>query len=152
MDIINFIKKVEGLTNPKDIALLQTISPLSKLIPKTIQNKVFLKSSSRTPFMGFVVEPYSTFICYKIKDLEAVKQLLPDGFELVKTKMFENSLPEYWVVVGCFNVHSSAFSGTRLEFNVIAKNLESQLTSWVIIDYETNVLSGVCQVKAQRFN
>lgn len=141
MDKISFIKKIEKLTNPKDIALLQTISPLSKFIPKKIQNKLFLKSSSKTPYMGFVVEPYSTFICYKIKDLDYAKQLLPDGFELVKSSLFKDSLPEYWAIVGCFNVHSSAFWGTRLEFNLIARNKKNNLTSWVIVDYETNALS-----------
>ncbi|WP_245578453.1 hypothetical protein [Atopobacter phocae] len=91
--------------------------------------------------MGFVVEPYSTFLVYEIVDLEWDKQLTPDGFELVKTKIFEDSEPNYYAIFGIFNVHTSAFWGTRLEVNIIAKNKRNNLTSGVIMDYDANTLS-----------
>ncbi|MFD2387030.1 hypothetical protein [Enterococcus rivorum] len=91
--------------------------------------------------MGFVVEPYSVFLCYEIKDLEQAKALIPDNFSLIKTKIFTEDEPKYYMIFTCFNVHSSAFWGTRLEVNIIAENKETGLLSWLIIDYDTNTLS-----------
>lgn len=91
--------------------------------------------------MGFVVEPYSTFLCYEVIDLAWAKDLLPDGFEMVKTKIFADDEAKYYCIFGCFNVHTSAFWGQRMEFNVIARNKRTNLLSWVIIDYDTNTLT-----------
>ena len=136
-----FIKKVEQMINPKDIATLQMLAPLSKMIPKRFQNKVLTDSAKDNPYMGFVVEPYSIFLCYELIDLDWAKKLIPDGFELIKTSIFSDSEPKYYAIFGSFNVHTSAFWGTRLEVNIIARNKKNNLLSWVIIDYDTNTLS-----------
>ncbi|WP_157455720.1 hypothetical protein [Carnobacterium maltaromaticum] len=141
MGNFKFIKKVESMIKPKDIAILQVIAPLSKYIPKKIQNTVINHSAKNNPCMGFVVEPYSLFLCYEILDLNWAKSLLPDGFELTKSKIFSDGELKHYVIFGSFNVHTSAFWGTRLEVNIIAKNKLTGLLSWIIVDYDTNTLS-----------
>ena len=141
MEKYKFIKKIEQLINSQDIATLQTMSPFMKWVPKKIQNKIISQSAQKNPYMGFVVEPYSVFLCYEIKDLEQAKTLIPDNFSLIKTKIFTEDEPKYYMIFTCFNVHSSAFWGTRLEVNIIAENKETGLLSWLIIDYDTNTLS-----------
>lgn len=141
MGKFQFIKKVEQMITPKDTATLQVMAPLSKLIPKRFQNAVMNYSAQKNPYMGFVVEPYSTFLCYEILDLKWAESLIPDDFELIKTKIFSDGEPKYYMIFGTFNVHTSAFWGTRLEVNIIAKNNKTNLLSWGIIDYDTNTLS-----------
>lgn len=98
-------------------------------------------SGSVTPYMGFVVEPYSYFLCYEIEDLEQAKSFLPDGFELVKTKIFDDDEPKYYGIFGCFNAHTSGFWGLRVEFYIIARDLSTGLVSWIIMDYDTNTIT-----------
>lgn len=137
----NFIKEVEKLVNPIDVGTIHFIQSINKLLPRFIQDKLMAQSSKKIPYMGFVVEPYSLFLCYEIKDLEQAKSLLPDNFKLVKTKIFNNDEPKYYALFGCFRTHTSAFWGSRIEFYIIAENTKTGLLSWVIIDYDTNSIS-----------
>ncbi len=91
--------------------------------------------------MGFVVEPYSFFLFYEISDLEKATNLLPDGFKMIKTKVFEEDEPKYYCVFGCFRAHTSAFWGVRAEFYIIAEDKQTGLLSWIIVDYDTNTIS-----------
>ncbi len=95
-----FIKRVEQLVKPIDIATLQVLAPTTKFIPRKIQNKLMASSAQKNPYMGFVVEPYSVFLCYELKDLEWARKLIPDGFELIKTKIFDDGEPKYYAIFG----------------------------------------------------
>ncbi len=53
-----FIKRVEQLVKPIDIATLQLLARMNKFIPKQLQNKMMNSSAKSNPYMGFVVEPY----------------------------------------------------------------------------------------------
>ncbi len=136
-----FIKKIESMVKPKDTATLQLIAPLIKYIPSRFQNYLIERSATDNPYMAFIVDPYSTFLFYEIRDLDWAQQLIPDGYELTKTKIYADSEPKYYVVFGIFNVRTSAFSGARIEVKIVAKNKQSGLVSWVILDYESNTLS-----------
>ncbi len=136
-----FIKNVEAMIEPIEVGTIHFMQTYSKSIPKEFQYRVISKSAKNNPYMGFVVEPYSYFLCYEIIDIEWAKQAIPDGFELVKSKVFDEDTPRYLSIIGCFNVHASAFWGTRIEFYVIAKNIKTGLISWVIVDYDTNTVS-----------
>jgi hypothetical protein len=98
-------------------------------------------SAQKIPYMGFVVEPYAFFLCYEITDPNKAKELLPEGFELVKTKIFEKDEPKYYCIFGCFKAHTSAFFGVRVEFYIIAEDQSTGLLSWMIVDYDTNTIS-----------
>lgn len=91
--------------------------------------------------MSFVVEPYSLFLCYEIIDIKRAESLLPDNFELVKTKIFDTDKPKYYCIFGCIRAHTSAFWGSRTEFYIIAKDKTTSLISWIIIDYATDTIS-----------
>ena len=91
--------------------------------------------------MGFVVEPYSTFLCYEIKDIEVANKMLPKGFKLVKCKVYKDDEPKYYAVFGCINAHTSAFFGIRVEFYLMAEDEKTGLLSWIIVDYDSNTIS-----------
>jgi hypothetical protein len=136
-----FAKNVEKLISPMEIGALQFLQSFVQILPKNIQRKLVKSSASKIPNMGFVVEPYAFFLCYEIINLEQARELLPDGFDLIKTKIFDDDEPRYYGIFGCFKVHTSAFFGSRVEFYVIAEDKSTGLLSWIIIDYDTNTLS-----------
>lgn len=137
----NFIKGVERLINPIDVGGLHFIQSFNKFLPRPIQDKFVQASAKQTPYMGFVVEPYPTFLCYEILDIEQAKSLLPNGFGLVKTKIFEEDEPKYYCIFGCFTAHTSAFWGSRVEFYIIAEDQKTKLLTWIIADYDSNTIS-----------
>lgn len=137
----NFAKNVEKLIDPISVGSIHFIQQFNQLLPKTIQKKLMNSSSEKIPYMGFVVEPYSTFLCYEINDLEKAKSLLPKNFELIKTSIFANDEPKYYAIFGCIRAHTSAFWGVRNEFYIIAENKETGLLSWIIVDYDTSTIS-----------
>lgn len=136
-----FAKDVERLVNPMEIGALQFLQTFVHYLPKSFQKKLVKSSAANIPYMGFVVEPYAFFLCYEIEELDIARRLLPEGFELVKTKIFEDDEPKYYCIFGCFKAHTSAFFGARVEFYVIAEDKKTGLLSWMIVDYDTNTLS-----------
>lgn len=136
-----FAKEVEKLISPMTVGALHFIQPFNKLLPKFLQDYFVKSSSSKFPHMGFVVEPYCTFLCYEINDINIANSLLPYGFELVKTKIKDNDEPKFYGIFGCFTAHTSAFWGSRVEFYLIAENKSTGLLSWIIVDYDSNTIS-----------
>lgn len=141
MNKTNFAKGVERLVDPISVGTLHFMQSFNQILPKSIQKKIVKSSSQKTPYMGFVVEPYSLFLCYEIKDIEKAKSLLPDGFKLIKTKIFTDDDPKYYCIFGCVRAHTSAFWGSRTEFYVITEDEKTGLLSWIIIDYLTDTIS-----------
>ncbi|WP_339014724.1 hypothetical protein VNN36_12420 (plasmid) [Lactococcus garvieae] len=141
MNKFKFIKNVEKMIDPINIGTTHFLQTYSKILPKPLQYKIIKKSSEQNPYMGFVVEPYSFFLCYELRDLDWAESLLPDNFKLIKTSIFKDDDPKYYCIFGVFNVHTSAFWGTRMEFYIITENKTTGLLSWVIIDYDTNTIS-----------
>lgn len=137
-----FTKNIEKMISPVDIGNLQFLQNFSQFYPRKKQIQALEKSSKTTPFMSFVVEPYASFMCFEIVDLKQAQSLIPDGFTLAKTKIFANDEEEkYYCIIGVFNVHTSAFWGSRLEFNIIAKKESTNMLSWVIVDFDSNTLN-----------
>ncbi len=135
-----FIKGVERLVDPIEVGSIHFLYGLNKLLPIKLQEYLSKRSSKKFPYMGFVVEPYGSFLFYKIKDLEWAKSLLPEGFRLIKTKVFISDEAHYYAIFGAFRAHTSAFWGSRLEFYVIAENQATGLLSWIIINYDSNTI------------
>lgn len=137
-----FVSNVEKLINPIEVGTIHFVHGINRMLSIGIQNKLSDLANEQTPIMGFVVEPYSSFLCYEITDLNKAKSLIPDGFELIKTKVFEtDSEPKYYAIFGSIRVHTSAFWGARMEFYVIAKDKKTGLLTWVIIDYDTDTIA-----------
>lgn len=141
MNNSKFIKGVETLINPITVGSLHFIQSFNKYLPKNVQKALIKSSAKKMPYMGFVVEPYAFFLCYEIADESKASTLLPDGFKLIKTHIFEHDEPKYYGIIGCFRSHTSAFWGTRAECYIIAEDKKTGLLSWIIADYDSDTIS-----------
>lgn len=135
-----FIKGVESLIKPMEVSNLLFFQRLKKLLPSFILKRLLYRASKNTPYIGFVIEPYSLFLFFKLKDIEEAKSMLPDRYELSKTKLFVDDEPEYYMGIGNLGTRASTFWGTRLEVYLIATDKRTGLLSFVFIDILSNTL------------
>jgi len=138
---LKFIKKVESLVKPRDVQTIAFFSDFVKLIPKKLQHKWSESGNKDIPYLAFVVEPYSFFLAYKITDTAAAQEMLPEGYELVEASLLKNGKKFHMVIASVFSARTSAFTGVRAEFYIIARNKETGLVSWIISEYDTNTNS-----------
>jgi hypothetical protein len=136
-----FIEKTESLVQPRDVTGISFFSDLNRKMPKKIQHAFMKSGKKKVPYMGFIVDPYCFFLSYKITNATAAQEMLPEGYELVETSLFKGDEKFPMAIAGIFSARTSAFIGMRAEFYVIARNKESGLISWIIVDYETNTNS-----------
>ena len=129
-----FIKNVENLINPAEVHNLYFFQKFRKLLPQSLFKKILVKTSRQAPYMGFVIEPYSLFLFFKLKDIERAKSLLPERYELKKTRIFEDDEPEHYLGMGNLYTRASTFWGVRLECYLIAEDKETGHPSWIFID------------------
>lgn len=137
----NFAKKTESLVKPKDVTAISFLSSFSASLPKKTQHKFTKSGQKRIPYMGFIVDPYSLFLSFKITNTSAAQEMLPDGYELADTSFFKNDAKIPMAIASVFTARTSGFIGMRIEFYIIARNKETGLLSWIICDYETNTNS-----------
>ncbi|MDA3822344.1 MAG: hypothetical protein PF450_07025, partial [Bacteroidales bacterium] len=88
----------------------------------------------------FAIDPYSLFFFFKLKDIEAAKAMLPERYELSKTKLFDGDEADYYMGIGNLSTRASTFWGTRQESYLIAKDKETGLLSFIFIDILSNTL------------
>jgi hypothetical protein len=136
-ETVQFIKDVENRITPEGIAMISNNANKLMKLPNFIQQFIVNLNSKNNEYMGFVVEPYSFFLAYEITE-DMVKGYIPENYELVPISIFDKSTKKLCAIVGCFNVHTSVFWGSRFELYVIAKNKKNNLVSWLICDYESN--------------
>jgi hypothetical protein len=136
-----YVSRSEGMVRPADVATISLFGTFLGKLPKGVQKRIMASSMADAPYMGFVVEPYATFLCFELTDLARAERLVPPAYRIVPTRVFADGEPRPTVIVGAFNVHTSAFWGTRLELYVVAEHRETGLLSWIIVDYATNTLS-----------
>ncbi|MGL5978253.1 MAG: hypothetical protein ACRCZJ_04600 [Erysipelotrichaceae bacterium] len=132
-----FVVEVEKKITPREVGKMAKNSEMMLKLPQKVQRKIIDLNQKNNSYMGFVVEPYSFFFAYEITE-DQVSAYLPDNYELVEIALFEHTRPRYCAIVGCFNIHTSVFWGTRVELYIIAKNKQTNLVSWLICDYESN--------------
>ena len=138
-----FIRVVEDLIDPAEVQSLFFFQGFRKFMPRTLFKKMLIKTSQKTPYMGFVIEPYSLFVFYKLKDIEKAKSLLPKRYELTKASIFEGDEPDYYFGFGTLNTRGSTFWGIRLESYLIARDTETGLLSWIFFDILSNTIIAV---------
>jgi len=136
-----FIKKTESLVKPKDVTAISFLSSFSKALPKKTQHKFTQSGQKRIPYMGFIVDPYSLFLSFKITNTSAAQDMLPDGYELAEVSFFKDEAKFPMAITSVFSARTSGFIGMRIEFYIIARNKETGMLSWIICDYETNTNS-----------
>lgn len=136
-ETIQFIKYTENKITPEKVAEISNNAKQLMKLPKFIQKFIIDLNTKSSTYMGFVVEPYSFFLAYEITE-DMVREFLPDNYELVPISIFDSSEKRCCAIIGCFNVHTSVFWGSRYELYIIAKNKNTNLISWLICDYESN--------------
>ena len=135
-----FIKGVECLINPMEVSNLLFFQKLKILLPPQIMKRLLYRASKNTPYIGFVIDPYCLFLFFRINNIEYAKSLLPDRYELAKTRLFTDDEPDYYMGIGNFNTRASTFWGTRQETYLIATDKKTGLLSFIFIDILSNTI------------
>lgn len=136
-----FARKTESLTKPKDITAISFLGDFNKYLPMSLQKTIMEKGSRTVSYMGFIVDPYCFFLAYGITDTVRAQAMLPEGYELAETALFEGEIKGPTAIISSFSVRTSVFTGMRVECYLIARNTKTGLMSWIIADYETNTTS-----------
>jgi hypothetical protein len=140
IDDEKFIKNVENLIDPKEVSFLYFFQGFKRFLPRSLFKKLLIRTSKKTPYMGFVIEPYALFLFFKLKNIEKAKSLLPERYELKKTRIFADEEPEHYLGMGVFNTRASTFWGSRLESYLVAEDKKTGLISWIFIDILSNTI------------
>ena len=140
-DLRRYIKNTEKMVVPERVAMTTMGGAFLRKLPLGLQRYIVNKGSRTNPYMSFVVEPYAVFLAFEIVDTEAAEKLLPPGYSLFPSAMFTDTPQRHCAIIGAFNVHTSVFWGSRVEFYVIGENCKTGLVSWVISEYESNTHS-----------
>ena len=135
-----FIKGVESLIKPMEVSNLLFFQKIKSLLPSFLMKKLLYRASKNTPYIGFVIEPYSLFLFFKLRDIEYAKSMLPDRYELSKTKLFADEEPDYYMGIGNLNTRASTFWGMRQESYLIAIDKETGILSFIFIDILSNTI------------
>ncbi|MFC2081114.1 hypothetical protein ACFLR8_02775 [Bacteroidota bacterium] len=135
-----FIKGVESLINPMEVSNLLFFQKLKRLLPPLIMKRLLFRASKNTPYIGFAIDPYSLFLFFKLRDIEYAKSMLPDRYELAKTKLFADDKPDYYMGIGNLSTRASTFWGTRQESYLIATDKRTGLLSFIFIDILSNTI------------
>ncbi len=139
--IRRFARVTEEMVTPREVGRLHQRAEALGRLPRRVQDWVVDRAGGRDARIGFVVEPYATFLAYEITDLDAARRLLPEGYDLLPTTMFADGERRPMCVLGAFAVHTSVFWGIRLEVSLIAEHRERGMLTWVICDVESNTIS-----------
>jgi hypothetical protein len=135
-----FIKEVESLIIPMEVSNLLFFQKFKKLLPPRIMKRLLYRASKNTPYIGFVIDPYSLFLFFRLSNIEYAKSLLPDRYELSKTRLFTDDEPDYYMGIGNLNTRASTFWGTRQEAYLIATDKRTGLLSFIFIDILSNTI------------
>ena len=141
MNIHDFAKGVEKMVDPMMVGKTHYSQTKLKKLPICIQKKIVKSQTKKAGQMPFVVEPYCSFLFYKIPDPSKVEKFMPEGFEPAKSAPFTGDTEEYYGIVSMFRIHTSVFWGARAEYYLVAENTKTSLLSWVMMDYVSDTIS-----------
>lgn len=140
-DLRRYIKTTENMVIPAKVASATQGSSLLRKLPIGLQHYIVNRGARTNPYMSFIVEPYSVFLAFEVIDTEAAEKVLPPNYRLYPSAMFSDTSKRPCAILSAFNVHTSVFWGSRVEFYFIAENCKTGLLSWIIIEYESNTHS-----------
>lgn len=141
MNIHDFAKGVERLVDPMEVGKTHYLQTKLKKLPICLQKKIIKNNTKKAGKMPFVVEPYCSFLFYKIPDPEKVQKFMPEGFHPTKSAAFTGDTEEYYGIVSMFRIHTNVFWGARAEYYLVAENEKTGLLSWVMMDYISDTIS-----------
>ena len=140
-ELLRFIKTTEKMVVPAKVASTTQGSAMLRRLPLGLQRYIVDRGARTNPYMSFVVEPYAVFLAFEVADAEAAERVLPPNYSLYPSAMFRDPPKRPCAIVSAFNVHTSVFWGSRVEFYLIAESCETGLLSWIIAEYESNTHS-----------
>jgi len=140
-ELLRFIKTTEKMVVPAKVASTTQGSAMLRRLPLGLQRYIVDRGARTNPYMSFVVEPYAVFLAFEVADAEAAERVLPPNYSLYPSAMFRDTPKRPCAIVSAFNVHTSVFWGSRVEFYLIAESCETGLLSWIIAEYESNTHS-----------
>jgi hypothetical protein len=140
-ELRRFIKVTEKMVIPEKVATTTQGSAMLRRLPLRLQRHIVDRGARTNPYMSFIVEPYATFLSFEIVRTADMERLLPPNYRLYPSAMFNGTQKRPCAIISAFNVHTSVFWGSRVEFYVIAENSETGLLSWIISKYESNTHS-----------
>jgi hypothetical protein len=140
-ELRRFIKVTEKMVVPERVAATTQGSAMLRKLPLRLQRYIVDRGARTNPYMSFIVEPYATFLSFEIIKAADMERLLPPKYRLYPSAMFNGTQKRPCAIISAFNVHTSVFWGSRVEFYVIAENSETGLLSWIISKYESNTHS-----------
>jgi len=140
-ELRRYIKTTEKMVVPAKVASTTQGSAMLRKLPLGLQRYIVDRGARTNPYMSFIVEPYAVFLAFEVTDNAFAQRVLPPDYSLVPSAMFSDSPKRPCAIVSAFNVHTSVFWGSRVEFYLIAENYKTELLSWVIVEYESNTHS-----------
>jgi hypothetical protein len=140
-DLRRYIKNTEKMVVPAKVASTTQGSTLLRKMPLRLQRYIVKRGARTNPYMSFVVEPYAVFLAFEVVDTQAAQLMLPPNYSLFPSSMFIDTIKRPCAIISAFNVHTSVFWGSRVEFYLIAENCKTGLLSWIIVEYESNTHS-----------
>lgn len=138
-----FIRAVEGMIEPMDVSHLLFLQELRRLLPTPLFKRMLRRASRSTPYLGFVIEPYSLFLFFRLSDVDRARSMLPARYELAEARIFADDTPGYYFGVGNLNTRATTFWGARQESYLIARDRETGLLSWIFIGILSNTVIAV---------
>ena len=141
MNVLEYANGVEKLVDPIMVGQSHYMQKKLAKMPVWLQKKIVTSAAKKADKMPFVVEPYCTFLFYKIPVPERVEKFMPDGFRSAKSAVFEGDAEKYYGIVSMFRIHTSVFWGARAEYYLMAENTKTGLLSWVMMDYISDSIS-----------
>ncbi len=141
MNVLDYAKGVERLVDPMKVGKVHYLQTKLRHLPVCLQKKIVTSASKKADKMPFVVEPYCTFLFYEINEPDKIQKYLPDNFVPAKSAVFAGDTEKYYGIVSMFRIHTSVFWGVRTEFYLVAKNIETGLLSWIMMDYLSDTIS-----------
>jgi hypothetical protein len=140
-ELRRYIKTTEKMVVPAKVASTTQGSAILRKLPLGLQRYIVNRGARANPYMSFVVEPYSVFLAFEVTDTTRAQRVLPPDYSLIPSAMFRDTPKRPCAIVSAFNVHTSVFWGSRVEFYLIAENYKTGLLSWIIVEYESNTHS-----------
>ena len=141
MNVLEYAKGVERLVDPMEVGKVHYLQTKLKHLPVFLQRKIVTSAAKKADKMPFVVEPYCTFLFYEINEPDKIQKYLPADFVPAKSAIFEGDTEKYYGIVSMFRIHTSVFWGARTEFYLVAKNAQTGLLSWIMMDYLSDTIS-----------
>ena len=141
MNVLEYAKGVEKLVDPIMVGQSHYMQKKLAKMPVWLHKKIVTSAAKKADKMPFVVEPYCTFLFYKIPVPERVEKFMPEGFRPAKSAVFEGDAEKYYGIVSMFRIHTSVFWGARAEYYLMAENTKTGLLSWVMMDYISDSIS-----------